>query len=84
MDTSEYNKIKQDILDLPVIYREVEPKEIVALGDNFYNIVNTEVYVDPGVAGKIDTFQANSERSSYKAKRDLTTCIFRLCRDVYG
>ena len=56
MDTSEYNRIKQDILDLPVIYREVEPKEIVALGDNFYNIVNTEVYVDPGVAGKIDSY----------------------------
>lgn len=68
MDTSEYNKIKQDILNLPVIYREVEPKEIVALGGNFYNIVNTEVYVDPGVAGKIDSYlgiKNNQTRMAY-------------------
>ena len=54
MDTSEYNGIKQEILDRPVIYRELEAKEVLALGDNFYNFGNTTVQVEPEVAGKID------------------------------
>ena len=54
MDTSEYNKIKQEVLNLPVVYKELEPKEIVALGDNFYNIGKTSVQVEPEIAGKID------------------------------
>ena len=55
MDTREYNKIKQDILDRPIIYRELEPNEIVALGDNFYNFGNTSVQVEPEISGKIDS-----------------------------
>ncbi len=54
MDTNEYNKIKQDILDRPIIYRELEPKEIVALGENFYNFGNTSVQVEPEIAEIID------------------------------
>ena len=54
MDTSEYNKIKQNILNLPIIYRELEAKEILALGDNFYNFGNTSVPVKPKIADKID------------------------------
>ena len=54
MDTSEYNKIKQNILDLPIIYRELEAKEILALGDNFYNFGNTIVKVAPTISAKID------------------------------
>lgn len=68
MDTSEYNKIKQEVLNLPVVYKEVEPKEIVALGDNFYNIGNTEVYVEPGVAGDIDSYlgiKSSQSRMAY-------------------
>ena len=55
MDTSEYNKIKQEVLNFPVVYKELEPKEIVALGDNFYSIGNTSVQVEPVIAGKIDS-----------------------------
>ena len=55
METSEYNKIKQEVLNLPVVYREVEPKEIVALGDNFYNIGKISVQVEPEISDKIDS-----------------------------
>lgn len=55
METSEYNKIKQNILDRPIIYRELEPKEIVALGENFYNIGKTSVQVEPETSSKIDS-----------------------------
>lgn len=54
MDTSKYNKIKQEILDRPIIYRELEAKEVFALGDSFYNFGNTTVHVEPEIAGKID------------------------------
>lgn len=54
MDTSEYNKIKQDILNLPVVYKELEAQEIVAMGDNFYSFGNTIVKVAPTISAKID------------------------------
>ena len=49
METSEYNKIKQEVLNLPVVYKELEAQEIVAMGDNFYSFGNTIVKVAPTI-----------------------------------
>jgi len=56
MDTSEYNKIKNEILNSPIRYRELEAKEIIALGENYYQVGNTSFQVDPKVADKIDEY----------------------------
>ena len=73
MDTSEYNKIKQEVLDIPVIYREMESKDIVALGDNFYNLGTTNVQVEPTIAEKIDQIagiKARQARIAYDSYGD--------------
>lgn len=56
METTEYNKIKKEILNSPILYRELEAKEIIALGEDHYQVGNTSFQVDPEVAGKIDEF----------------------------
>lgn len=56
MDTSEYNKIKNEILNSPIRYRELDAKDIIALGEDYYQVGNTSFHVDPEVAGKIDEF----------------------------
>lgn len=73
MDTSEYNKIKQEVLDIPIIYREMESKDIVALGDNFYNLGTTNVQVEPTIAEKIDQIagiKARQARIAYDSYGD--------------
>lgn len=71
MDTSEYNKIKQEVLNLPVVYKELETQEIVAMGDNFYSFGNTIVKVVPTISAKIDHIaglkgnQAHIARTNY-------------------
>ena len=56
MDTTEYYKIKQMVLERPICYRMVEAKEIVALGENHYNVGNASFEVPEDVATEIDRF----------------------------
>lgn len=56
MDTSEFYKIKQEVLSRPICYRELEAKEIIALGENHYTVGNATFEVEPFVASKIDRF----------------------------
>lgn len=56
MDSNEFKKIKQEVLEQPVCYRELEAKEIVAMGKNHYNVGNSTFEVDSIVANKIDLF----------------------------
>ena len=54
MDTSEFNLVKQEVLSRPICYRELEAKEIIALGENHYTVGNAIFEVEPRVASKID------------------------------
>ena len=72
MDTNEFNKIKQEVLTLPVCYRELEAKEIVALGENHYSVGNATFEVNPAVANKIDYFAGIKQGQS------------RIAQDSYG
>ena len=56
MDSNEFNKIKQEVLNRPICYRELEAKEIVAMGENHYNVGDATFEVDANVAAKIDQF----------------------------
>ncbi len=56
METNEFNKIKQEVLNRPICYRELEAKEIVAMGENYYNVGDSTFKVDSYVADKIDQF----------------------------
>ena len=64
MDSNEFNKIKQEVLNQPVCYRELEAKEIVAMGENNYKVGNVTFEVDPTVANKIDMFAGIKGRQS--------------------
>lgn len=67
MDTYEFNKIKQEVLDQPVCFRELEAKDIVAMGENYYNVGNATFKVDPIVASKIDLFSGIKSGQSQMA-----------------
>ncbi len=56
MDTTEFNQIKQEVLSRPICYRELEAKEIIALGENHYTVGNATFEVNPDVAREIDLF----------------------------
>lgn len=56
MDSNEFNKIKQEVLEQPVCFRELEAKEIVAMGENYYKVGDATFSVDSNVANKIDLF----------------------------
>ena len=65
MDTTEFYKIKQEVLSRPICYRELEAKEIIALGENHYTVGNATFEVEPRVATKIDRFAGiRSEQST--------------------
>ena len=72
MDTNEFNQIKQEVLARPVCYRELEAREIVALGENHYSVGNATFEVEPVVAGKIDHFAGIKQGQS------------RIAQDSYG
>ena len=50
MDSSEFYQIKQEVLSRPICYRELEAKEIIALGENHYTVGNATFEVEPLVA----------------------------------
>jgi hypothetical protein len=50
MDSNEFNRIKQEVLERPICYREVEAKEIVALGENHYTVGSATLEVSPIIA----------------------------------
>ncbi len=56
MDTTEFYQIKQEVLSRPICYRELEAKEIIALGENHYTVGNATFKVDSRVASRIDSF----------------------------
>ena len=56
MDTTEFNQIKQEVLSRPICYRELEAKEIIALGENHYTVGNATFEVNSSVASRIDRF----------------------------
>ena len=74
MDTNEFNKIKQEVLERPICYRELEAKEIVALGENHYSVGNATFEVEPIVAHEIDRFagikQGQSRIAQVMASKD--------------
>lgn len=72
MNTKEFNRIKQDVLDRPICYREVEAKEIVALGENHYTVGNATLEVSPQIAEVIDRFAG------------IKTGQSRIAHDSYG
>jgi hypothetical protein len=56
MDSNYYHKTKKEILDLPICYRTIEAKEIIALGENLYSVGNATFEVSPEIANAIDHF----------------------------
>ncbi|MBQ7212599.1 MAG: hypothetical protein IJS19_08055 [Muribaculaceae bacterium] len=56
MDTTEFYKIRQAVLSRPICYRELEAKEIIALGENHYTVGSATFEVAPCVASIIDRF----------------------------
>ncbi len=56
MSTDEFYKIRQQVLEQPICYKEVEAKEIVAMGENHYRIGNVVFEVRPDIAKTIDHF----------------------------
>ena len=72
MTTNEFNRIKQEVLDRPICYREVEAKEIVALGENHYTVGNATLEVEPQIAAVIDRFAGIKQGQS------------RIAQDSYG
>ena len=72
MDTNEFNQIKQEVLQRPICYREVEAKEIVALGENHYTVGNATLEVSPDIADVIDRFAG------------IKTGQSRIAHDSYG
>lgn len=72
MTTNEFNRIKQEVLDRPICYREVEAKKIVALGENHYTVGNATLEVSPQIAEVIDRFAGIKKGQS------------RIAQDSYG
>ena len=72
MTTNEFNRIKQEVLDRPICHREVEAKEIVALGENLYTVGNATLEVSPQIAEVIDRFAGIKKGQS------------RIAQDSYG
>ena len=72
MDTNEFNQFKQQVLDRPICYREVEAKEIVALGESHYTVGNATLEVTPQIANEIDRFAGIKKGQS------------RIAQDSYG
>ena len=56
MDFNQFNSIKQEVLNFPICYREVEANEIIALSENHYRVGNATFEVDNNIARKIDVF----------------------------
>lgn len=67
MDTNEFNLVKQEVLSRPICYRELEAKEIIALGENHYTVGSATFEVEPSVAGKIDRFAGIRNQQSHIA-----------------
>jgi hypothetical protein len=72
MTTNEFNRIKQQVLERPICYREVEAKEIVALGENHYTVGSATLEVAPQIAEVIDRFAGIKQGQS------------RIAQDSYG
>ncbi|MBQ4008579.1 MAG: hypothetical protein IIT60_04060 [Muribaculaceae bacterium] len=72
MDTIEFNKTKQEVLSRPIVYRELEAHEIVALGENQYAVGDANFVVNPRVACEIDRFAGIKKGQS------------RIAHDSYG
>lgn len=72
MTTNEFNRIKQEVLDRPICYREVEAKEVVALGENHYTVGSATLEVAPQIAEVIDRFAGIKQGQS------------RIAQDSYG
>lgn len=56
MNNSEFSRIRQDVLNQPICYRELHANEIVALGENNYQVGSSAFEVTSSVAAKIDRF----------------------------
>ena len=67
MDTTEFYQIKQEVLSRPICYRELEAKEIFALGEYHYTVGNATFEVKPGVASAIDKFAGIKEDQAHVA-----------------
>ena len=72
MTTNEFNRIKQQVLERPICYREVEAKEVVALGENHYTVGSATLEVAPQIAEVIDRFAGIKQGQS------------RIAQDSYG
>jgi len=66
MNTTEFNKIKQQVLNRPVCYREVDAGDLVALGGDCYGMGTTIFAVDEKASKAIDKF--NSIRLEQKER----------------
>lgn len=56
MNSSEFLRIRHSVLSQPICYRELNAKEIVAVGENNYKVGASTFEVAPSVAAKIDGF----------------------------
>lgn len=54
METIEYQKQRDEILDSPLCYREAAIEDIEAIDDNHYNVAGMTVEVIPDVARRLD------------------------------
>ena len=72
MNSTEFNDMKKKVLQRPICYREVEAREIVAMGDNRYAIGGTAFEVDTNIADEIDRFFGIRKRQT------------RMAHDSYG
>ena len=67
MDTNEFTTAKQEVLSLPICYREIGRNEIVSLDATHYQVGNVAFEVQPRTADKIDRFVGISRGQSQVA-----------------
>ena len=67
MDTNEFNTAKQEVLALPICYREIGRNEIVSLDATHYQVGSAAFEVQPRTADLIDCFVGISRGQSQVA-----------------
>ncbi len=70
METAEFNKVKERVLDWPLCYREVEGNELIAQSKNHYSIGHTTFEVEDHVSKVFDQFagiKPNQNRTALTA-----------------
>lgn len=68
MNTTEFNKIKQQVLNRPVCYREVDAGDLIALGGDYYAMGTAVFAVEEKASKAIDKFNSIRQEQKERAK----------------